>query len=37
VAASLTLVGEAAGDVAVGLAETDRRLAAAEPALRTRA
>jgi adenylosuccinate lyase len=36
VAASLTLVGEAAGNIAAGLAETDRRLAAAEPALRTR-
>ncbi len=35
-AASLTRVAEAAGNVATGLAETDRRLAAAEPMLRPR-
>lgn len=36
VAGSLTRVAEAAGNVAAGLAETDHRLAAAEPALRPR-
>jgi hypothetical protein len=36
VAGSLNRVAEAAGNVAAGLTETDRRLAAAEPVLRPR-